>query len=356
LRIPSSLRRLGAAGSLLGALALLPGAPATAAATGMSLGDPYVLSPDYGPGDRFMGVRLLGHVRLASVDLRGRRLGGLSGLAWDEEAELLYAISDTGDLHHLLPRFEGELLHDVEHVASYRLRDAEGHPLRGALSDSEGLDLLPARDGEPGETRLLVSFERRPRVAEYTREGRFLREHPLPPDLRRARAYQHPNRALESVTLHPTLGVLTAPEYPLRGESANVVPIVSLEGHGRWPYHLSDTPNSGLTALEALPDGSILALERGYGRILFLPIVISLRLIAPPVPGRPLEVREVAVFDSSDGFSLDNFEGLAHYRDRRFFMVSDDNFRFPQRTLLMHFELLPDDAPAFKPSASGPDP
>ncbi|MDO8705862.1 MAG: hypothetical protein Q7J84_13040, partial [Sulfuricaulis sp.] len=43
---------------------------------------------------------------------------------------------------------------------------------------------------------------------------------------------------------------------------------------------------------------------------------------------------------SKDGFQIDNFEGLARHKGNRFFLVSDNNDLFVQRSLLMYFELL----------------
>ncbi len=48
----------------------------------------------------------------------------------------------------------------------------------------------------------------------------------------------------------------------------------------------------------------------------------------------------VATLDSYQGLHIDNFEGLARHHGNRFFMVSDDNDVFVQRTLLVYFELL----------------
>ena len=53
-----------------------------------------------------------------------------------------------------------------------------------------------------------------------------------------------------------------------------------------------------------------------------------------------VQTREIVRFDSSKGWRLDNFEGLAHYRGRRYFMVSDDNRSPLQKTLLVYFEIL----------------
>jgi len=50
-------------------------------------------------GDRFMQIRLLGSLLLSgSPDL-----SELSGLTWDEDEEILYAVTDRGLLLHLRP-------------------------------------------------------------------------------------------------------------------------------------------------------------------------------------------------------------------------------------------------------------
>src|SRR5512143_619940 len=65
-------------------------------------------------GDRYMGIRLLGVLRLPQVAVNGLPLHELSGLAWDEDAGLLYAVSDKGLLFHLRPVFSDDRLSDVQ--------------------------------------------------------------------------------------------------------------------------------------------------------------------------------------------------------------------------------------------------
>ena len=124
----------------------------------------------------------------------------------------------------------------------------------------------------------------------------------------------------------------------MRGETRNVVPVFSLDGR-TWAYPLYATPNSSLVAMESLPDGSMVTLERGYGFFL-VPLVISLRRARWTPAGDALEVQTLAVMDSSRGWSVDNFKGLARHRGMKFFIVSDDNNRAYQRTLLVYLEVL----------------
>jgi hypothetical protein len=323
-------------------LALVLGWPASGCAARQFEATPIALTDQVGPGDTYAGIRLLGALRLSDASIDGLRLCGLSGLAWDEDAGLLYAVSDQGALFHLRPEFDGQgFLNGLRPVAAYPLRAATGAPLRAPFDDAEGLALRKGENGISGDAELLVSFELKPRVVRYGPRGEWRGEEPLPAPLRDIRNYRDPNQALESVTLHPRWGVLTGTETPLRADPAGQVRIFTRQGPF-WNYPLGHAPNSALVAMEVLADGGLLTLERAFVTPL-RPLVISLRRTEPlPAPGMNqtlLQVVNVAVFDSGRGWLLDNFEGLTRHRDQRFFMVSDDNCNTWQATLLVYFEL-----------------
>ena len=185
-----------------------------------------------------------------------------------------------------------------------------------------------------------MSFEQIPRITEFSPAGAALASHELPAPLSDAARYVSTNTAIEAVAWHPRLGYLVAPERPLRGDGADTVPIHDLQGR-RWRYPLYETPNSSLVAMEALSDGSLLTLERGFSRLLF-PLVITIRRTGAldRDSNATLEVQTLAVLDSSRGWRVDNFEGLTRHEGMRFFMVSDDNNQALQRTLLVYFEVV----------------
>ena len=303
------------------------------------------LSPYVAPGDRFMGIRVLGTLWIRSSDRDGLRVHSLSGLGWDEDEGILYALSDRAALHHLRPRIEARRLVDVEWIASYRMTGPAGGALKGSRSDSEGLVVLNGRNRIVGDARLLVSFERHPRIAEYSPQGRWLRGHDVPARFTAPESYASPNRALEAVTWRRDVGVLSGAERPMRDDPFHTVTLFTTTGR-TWSYPLADAPGSALVALEALPDRSLLSVERGVGA-LRLRVIISIRRITslPDGPDQSLAVQTLAVLDSSKGWRVDNFEGLARHRGNKFFLVSDDNARAYQRTLLTYFEVL-DDVPA----------
>ena len=336
--LESAGRRL--AGELLLEALLLLACVGVSAAPLPSIAESVELSSEYRSGDRFMGIRLLGSVQLARDAGDGDRVGGLSGLAWDDDAGLLYAVTDLGRLYHLEPVFGGGRLVDVRLRSVFPLRGASGRPLRGSWADAEGMVLERAQDGSP---RLLISFERRPRIVRYRPDGRFDGVEVLPSALEDVSAYEGPNQGLEALASLPGIGLLTVSERPMAGDPDGAVTIHALDGR-RWKLPLSDEPAASVTAVEAVGGDELLILERSFVSLM-VPLVIRLRTtrLPPQTGSESLAVTEAAVFDNGDGWFMDNFEGLAHHRGRRFFMVSDDNASWLQRTLLTYFELIEPD-------------
>ncbi len=315
----------------------------SACAAGDFAATPISLNERIAPGGAHQGIRFLGALRLSSAEIGGLRLCGLSGLAWDEDAGLLYAVSDQGDLFHFRPIFDQQgYLSGAQAIAAYPLQDSSGQPVSAPFDDAEGLAIRNGENGQPGDAVLLVSFEGKPRVVRYSPAGRWQGEERLPALLRNIRNYRHPNQALEALALDPQRGIVVGSETPLRGDPDQQIRLFARNGQF-WNYPLSSAPNSALVAMEALPDGGLLTLERAFVAPL-RPLIISLRrtqLPASKAAGALLKVTDVAVFDSSQGWLLDNFEGLTRHRDQRFFMISDDNCSALQTTLLVYFELLP---------------
>ncbi len=326
------------------ALALVPW-PAGGAGDAPRIATPYPLARDHVPGETYMGVRLLGALKLATVEVDGRALSGLSGLAWDQDEGVLYALSDRGSLFHLLVSFGADgLLADVRAARAFALLDSHGRALAWPNSDGEGLAARNTANGVRGDSELAVSFERHHRVVRYSTSGVPLGRVALPRALLDARRYRSANRGLEALAWHPREGYLAAPELPFRDVDDGHVELHALTRQRMWRYPLAVEPNAGLTDMTVLPDGSLLTLERGHG-VFLVPFIISLRRVRalPGDDGALLHVETLARFSTGQGWALDNFEGLAVQDGRRILMVSDDNARSFQSTLLAAFELLDTD-------------
>lgn len=311
-----------------------------------SFSRPVIFSTNHPIGDTYMGIRLLGMVKLANKEINGILLTELSGLVWDNDEQLLYAVSDNGSLFHLRPIISDNILTQIEAVSAYWLHNKKGKKLQSR--DSEGLALLNGNNGVAGDSELVISFEQIPRVARFTPDGQPLADYTLPAALSNIDNYYTANKGLEAVTVHPQLGIITAPEWPLRQKNTvyslkgqHKHTIYAIESGEHWTFPAYPTPNSAIVALEALADGSVLVLERAFVSV-FKSVIISLRrLWLSTCQNCSVTVKweQVAVFDSQE-WRVDNFEGLTHHTGAYFFMVSDDNERsFLQETLLSYWEL-----------------
>ncbi len=279
-------------------------------------------------------LRPLGMLDVSDTKVNGLRLSQLSGLAWDADDSVLYAISDKGALFHLRPQFRDGRLVGLELLKAVPLRDAEGRPLKGRHADSEGLDILNGHNGRPGDAELVVSFERFPRIARFRPDGTLIGDYPLPAPLNDRKSYRNDNKMLESVCVDEKLGVLTLPEKPLVNEREGFNRIYRLDGRS-WPVPLLGKllPSE----IECLGDRRVLILERDVG---LFERVVALRIATLADAGdSTTSVETIAVLNSLEGYRLDNFEGLARHQGNRFFVVSDNNDLFVQRTLLLYFEI-----------------
>ncbi len=285
-------------------------------------------------GEKTSGIRPLGIVKINTKSADGVHITGISALAWDQDEELLYGVTDKGLLHHLRPIFDNGKLVAVDLIATYKLHNKDGKRLKGKHRDSEGAFVINAENGIRGDSELVVSFEKIPQIIRFTSRGEMVEPYALPPILTHVKNYRTANQMLEAVTLHPEKGVLTIAQRPMKGRKNQRLYALSGES---WEYHMEKHKGNGVTAMEALPDGRILFMERAWDTLLS-PLIVTLKEGRFTAEGK-LKLRIIATLDSSKGWALDNFEGLTRHMDQRFFMISDDNDALLQKTLLFYFEL-----------------
>jgi hypothetical protein len=309
---------------------------------------PYDLQPD---NDEFIktsksvDISILSSIGLRFTDNAGNKVSELSGIVWDADDSILYAVSDEGMLYHFsidIGRSEinkNPTIKTVRLINSYPLLARNGSRLKGEWRDSEGLSSTNEDNGKKKDTELIVSFENKPRIARYSVDGKFLGEVKLPKKLWQIKNYRSKNKALESVSRHVKYGVLTAAEYPLKMDDKKIQTLYSSQGK-EWHFKASTAKNSAITGLEILSNGHVLVLERAWSG-LENALVISLSSIDLDHCGEKKQcfVKRMAILSSADGWLLDDFEGLAHYKNGNYFMVSDDNENAFQSTVLTLFQI-----------------
>jgi len=278
-------------------------------------------------------LRLIGAATLFSPD---ERFGGLSGLVWGPE-QGLSAISDRGWRIMGLPDRVAPPPPGPLSMRMAPLRDEYGQPLPSFDSDAESVALDP-RGG------WLVSFEGAHRIWRYpgvTGPALPLRGVPEWEQLQ-------PNSGLEAIATAPG-GVLYAiPERS--GAEDRPFPVWRRAGDAWDTLYLPRTGDFLVTDAAIGPDGQLYVLERS----LSLLGGWAMRIRRTPVDGLPdgaeLKPETMATFLAGSG--VDNMEGMTfapaipakpradRRREVRLLVISDDNFRFFQRTLLIEFRLV----------------
>jgi len=276
-------------------------------------------------------VRFLDQRELLFGEVKGLHFAEISDLAYLPARHWLFMVSDKGKLFRFRARF-GERIRELEPVAAERIRKKSGKKLKKWRRDSEGLTL-------DGRGRLFVSFEGKPRIARLSYDGRIFAYLPLPRALASAKNFRGGNKELEALVWHSRYGLVTAPEYPLATGSDKIQTLYALSGK-RWSYRRGREPHSAVTALEVLENGDFLILERAYSDPLS-PMVVTLKALDPRSCGgaKLCHPRTLLRMDSSQGWKVENFEGLARVGKNRFVMISDDNDNFFQKTILIYFEV-----------------
>ncbi|WPY93768.1 esterase-like activity of phytase family protein [Limimaricola variabilis] len=207
-----------------------------------------------------------------------------------------------------------EILHDDP------LRSGSEGIMTGSLADSEGLAIGP--DG-----RRWISFEARARVRSETGQDG-------PELLPRPQAFRDMqfNSALEALAIDEAGALYTIPERS--GRLDRPFPVYRWKD-GEWsvPFSLPRRGAYLVTGADFGPDGKLYLLERDFAGVGFRSRV---RRFAPD------GTSEEVLLETGLGVH-DNLEGISVWRDDlgriRLTMISDDNFRFFQRTEIVEYAL-----------------
>ncbi|MWB76515.1 esterase-like activity of phytase family protein [Pseudooceanicola sp. 216_PA32_1] len=260
-----------------------------------------------------------------SVTVRSRLegVGGLSGLDLSDDGGSFVALSDRGRLFRGALTRKGGRLTGVSVTDGVILTGPDGQALSGPMTDAEGL----ARDRHG---RLFVSFEGRHRVWRYDARGLHPQPLPQPPF---ADALQT-NSGMEALAIDPRGRLYTLPER----SGALTRPFPVWRYNGRW-RQVFTIPRRGPflpVGADFGPDGRLYLLERDFTGIGFRSRIRAFTLDAGRATGE-------TVLLVSRNRQFDNLEGIAAWRDTdgaiRLTMVSDDNFRWFQRTEIVEYVL-----------------
>ena len=320
------LARALVAAVIVGAFALACG-DAFAAPISLST-RPVVLDPTDRTVQRVGRLHFLGGLDLRSDE---PAFGGLSGLSVTADGRLT-AVTDRG--HWFTARIvrdrAGRLV-DMTDAAMGPLLDPRGRPVAGEWRDAEALERLPGGDW-------LVSFEGRHRVWRYAAETGGLQGRPAPFPTPKGIAAAPLNGGLEALTPLPDDRILMLAEGLKRPGGSRAGWLV---GQDIQPLGYRSARDFKPTDAALLPNGDVLVLSR-YFKLLGGFKARLERIPAGTIDGSAVLKGELLA-RFAPPFTVDNFEGVAVARDRDgttlVYILSDDNFHFLQRTLLLLFRL-----------------
>jgi hypothetical protein len=271
-------------------------------------------------------VVLTGVFELRSSD---RRFGGLSGLSLSPDNRL-HAISDRGHWMSatMVSDREGRLA-DLTDWEIGALLTPDGAPVRGRFADAEAL----ARQPDGG---LLVAFEQAHRLWRYSAPGGFRSAPvavPLPPEISEAPA----NGGIEAIAVLPDGRLLAIAEEFKNADGSSRGWLMENGRFGEIAYSPADGYN--VTDCAALKNGDVLVLERRFFPVGMMRARVARLPARTLVAGARLAGEEL--FRIEPPVAAENFEGIAAWEDplmgTMIYLVSDDNYLFFQRTLLLQF-------------------
>ena len=271
-------------------------------------------TPVIADGDSPATVRLF-----PRTQIDGRLTGGLSGLEWHRETNTLIALSDRGDLYRM-PTQADQVMVQIGRIKLPR-----------RLNDPEAL-----RRG-PGD-RWIVSFEQGGGIAWYEGDAEGLLMRParvLRPQAIKALPQNAGIEALAVLDFGRLLVISEGGSGDMR--KAWVIDDAELDAR---EYPVSD----GFEPVDAaeLPNGDLLVLERRFNG--FLPPFFSARIayIAAATLDTDQPIAAETRISLKGIIASDNWEGLAIAEDQGrmvIWLVSDDNQKWPQNTLLAKISL-----------------
>jgi len=263
--------------------------------------------------------------------------GGLSGMAMDADGGGFLALSDRGVWLRADIRYDGARPVGLANCVMAPMLGPDGRPLSGTrLYDTESLCI------DNGVA--YVGIERAHQVLrfDWARERFAARGRPVP--VPPAFGTLPANRGCEGLAVapptSPLAGALIALSERSGGRSEPTKGFI-LTGPRRGEFRYALKDDFDATDIAFLPDGDLLVLERYYR--IFRGAGVRIRRIdgATIRPGALLDGPPVLTADM--GYQIDNMEALGVHATREgeivLTLLSDDNFSFLQRTLLLQFVL-----------------
>ncbi len=264
-----------------------------------------------------------------------RRFGGLSSIRMAADGEHFISLTDKGWWLRARLLYEGKRPARITEAEMAPILGPSGAPLASrGWYDTEAI----AQDGGT----LYVAIERVHRIVrfDYAKDGLLARGQPIavPPAMRSLRA----NKGIEALVFvpkgHALAGTLIAISERGLDASGNLRAFL-IGGPSPGTFALQRTDDFDVSDADLLPGGDLLLLERRFSWTSGLAIRMRRVKLGDIKPGALVDGAVVLEADMRQ--EIDNMEGLSIHPgadgENILTLISDDNFSFLQRTLLLQF-------------------
>lgn len=287
--------------------------------------------------------------RFGALEFRGglelsgdsRNFGGISGLSLDARGERFVAVSDAG--LWVTGRFverDGRLA-GVEDTAIGPILGTDGKALMlTGGGDTESV----AMDGS-GTAYVGIEGVNEIRAFPFGRDGLMARGAPVP--LPAAAKTLPSNRGFEAIGIAPAATPIAGALIAISERSSDTGPTTRgflVGGPAPGEFAVRRTDGFDVTDLAFLPGGDLLILERRFSLLRGVAMRLRRIAIADVKPGAVLD--GPVLMEAERGEQIDNMEALAVSRGDKgetiLTVMSDDNYNFFQRTLVLRFALVED--------------
>ncbi|WP_434580224.1 esterase-like activity of phytase family protein [Sulfurimonas sp. NW15] len=286
----------------------------------------YKITPDNTLHVTKQKIKILDAKVLLFQKKKGIPLHEISDLVY--ENGFVYFVSDQGYLYKFFINIRKNKISSLQYLDAYVLKNKKGQTLKNKKRDAEGLALC--------KDRLLVSFERKQRVVWYSKNGLKIKKIKIHKDLQNKNNYASKNKGLEAVTCNDKYGVVTAPELPLKNTDVKYHTLYTKDQIFKF------SAGGSIVGMEFFSENTVLVLLRDFSYLTRRRVTALMKVYLDTCSEfRVCKSEVLAKLDSSNGWKLDNFEGLTHMYANKYLMVSDDNENMLQKTLLVLFEIKP---------------
>lgn len=279
---------------------------------------------------------------VGGFEMRGRHsgFGGLSAIRVAADGRRFLSVTDTGDWVEGRIDYDGGKPIGLSGVTIAPVLVADGRRARDVgLWDIESI----ARIGD----EVFVGIERVHTMLAFDFAGNELRargrEVPLPAFVRRWWS----NRGMEALGVIPPGGphggkLIGLSERSSAEEGPSEGFVMNRDGSGAFRFSVMRADGFDTTALDFLPNGDLLILERFFSPRRGVAMRLKRVRLAEIQPDAVVTAETLLTLDNTH--HIDNMEGLSVHKgldgSTVLTLVSDDNFSIAQRTLLLQFRWL----------------